>query len=239
MRTRPGTEATAGARARERRCVPLWVLVICVVVVGLLSPVVALAAAGPTFSDVPESHPFHDEIEWMAKVGITDGYPDGTYRPNRNVTRAEMSAFMKRLNDFQNDLDWAVAEEAISTNSTTFVDIPGATTTVVVPAGASATVTAQLTAVSQVSGVGNGHGAIRFMIARNSGIFVEMPPAGIANNNFDSLGGNDGLESHAIQRAVERQPGTYTVKAQYAVSQSQMHFAVRQVSLIVATDLHP
>lgn len=50
----------------------------------------------PTFSDVPTSHPFYLEIEWMASEGITGGFPDGTYRPNEPVSRQAMSAFMYR-----------------------------------------------------------------------------------------------------------------------------------------------
>lgn len=51
----------------------------------------------PTFSDVPTSHQFYDEIEWMADVGVTTGFPDGTYRPTQPVSRQAMSAFLARL----------------------------------------------------------------------------------------------------------------------------------------------
>lgn len=50
----------------------------------------------PSFSDVPTSHPFYAEIEWMADLGISEGYPDGTFRPGDTVTRQAMSAFMYR-----------------------------------------------------------------------------------------------------------------------------------------------
>ena len=32
----------------------------------------------------------------MAELGITTGYPDGTYRPNTPVTRGEMAVFLDR-----------------------------------------------------------------------------------------------------------------------------------------------
>jgi hypothetical protein len=51
----------------------------------------------PTFSDVPTSHLFYDEIEWMADNGVTTGFPDGTYRPTLPVSRQAMSAFLARL----------------------------------------------------------------------------------------------------------------------------------------------
>ena len=50
----------------------------------------------PTFSDVPTTHGFYDEIEWMAAEGISTGYSDGTYRPDWAVSRQAMSAFMAR-----------------------------------------------------------------------------------------------------------------------------------------------
>jgi hypothetical protein len=51
----------------------------------------------PTFPDVPSSHPFFHEIEWLASTGVTSGYPDGTYRPTATVTRQSMAAFLYRL----------------------------------------------------------------------------------------------------------------------------------------------
>ncbi|OWY59276.1 hypothetical protein B7486_75440, partial [cyanobacterium TDX16] len=51
-----------------------------------------------TFTDVSPSHPFSDEIEWMADTGISTGYQPGpTYRPSIAVSRQAMSAFMRRL----------------------------------------------------------------------------------------------------------------------------------------------
>jgi sugar lactone lactonase YvrE len=49
-----------------------------------------------TFDDVPTDHPFFKEIEWMVDLGITTGYPDGTFRPGDIVSRQAMSAFMYR-----------------------------------------------------------------------------------------------------------------------------------------------
>ena len=46
------------------------------------------------FSDVPSSHWASDYIEAIANAGLTSGYPDGTYRPENRVTRAEMAVFL-------------------------------------------------------------------------------------------------------------------------------------------------
>ncbi|MGM7670136.1 S-layer homology domain-containing protein [Microbacterium sp. A93] len=52
---------------------------------------------GEEFPDVPSTHPFHGEISWLAAEGISIGYADGTFRPNRDVTRGEMVTFLYRL----------------------------------------------------------------------------------------------------------------------------------------------
>ncbi len=55
------------------------------------------AMAADQFSDVDDEHPFHDEIGWLADTGISEGWPDGTFRPSQAVSRQAMSAFMHRL----------------------------------------------------------------------------------------------------------------------------------------------
>jgi len=47
-----------------------------------------------TFSDVASSHWAFSYIEAIAQAGLTSGYPDGTYRPENSVTRAEMAVFL-------------------------------------------------------------------------------------------------------------------------------------------------
>ncbi|NJC22741.1 FtsP/CotA-like multicopper oxidase with cupredoxin domain [Arthrobacter pigmenti] len=51
----------------------------------------------PTFSDVNEDTVFAKEITWIAAVGITTGYPDGSYKPLYQVNRDMMAAFLYRL----------------------------------------------------------------------------------------------------------------------------------------------
>jgi hypothetical protein len=53
--------------------------------------------ASDDFSDVPDTHPFHDDISWMADTGITEGFDNGTFQPSQPVTRQAMAAFMRRL----------------------------------------------------------------------------------------------------------------------------------------------
>jgi hypothetical protein len=60
--------------------------------------VASCGAITPTFTDVPTTHAFFDEIEWMAAADISTGFQPGPeYRPDQKVSRAAMSAFMYRL----------------------------------------------------------------------------------------------------------------------------------------------
>ena len=54
------------------------------------------APVTPSFSDVPDTHPFYQEIEALAASGISTGFPDGTFRPSNTVTRQAMAAFLSR-----------------------------------------------------------------------------------------------------------------------------------------------
>ncbi|PRI10205.1 hypothetical protein B4915_12400 [Leucobacter massiliensis] len=55
------------------------------------------APATPSFTDVPRSHQFYREVEWLASTGVTTGYKDGTFKPNASVERQAMAAFLSRF----------------------------------------------------------------------------------------------------------------------------------------------
>jgi hypothetical protein len=50
--------------------------------------------AEPTFPDVPTDQWAYDEIEYAVAHGVVQGYPDGTYRPGRAVSRDQMAVFI-------------------------------------------------------------------------------------------------------------------------------------------------
>lgn len=52
--------------------------------------------ANSTFVDVKPSTMFFNEIEWLAKKGITTGWSDRTYRPTAPIQRDAMAAFIYR-----------------------------------------------------------------------------------------------------------------------------------------------
>jgi hypothetical protein len=65
---------------------------------GQLTKIVVLAEewtqicpAQNTFSDVPFDNPFYCFVETAVEHGIINGYADGTFRPNNNATRGQIS----------------------------------------------------------------------------------------------------------------------------------------------------
>ena len=63
------------------------------------SPHVDLDEGSP-FVDVPTSHPFYEEIVWLAQTRVTTGWevPGGReFRPSRPITRDAMAAFLYRF----------------------------------------------------------------------------------------------------------------------------------------------
>ena len=62
-------------------------------VVGTAS--VTFAAANP-FSDVPAGHWAYDAVAQLARDGVINGYVDGTFRGDRNITRYEMAQMIAK-----------------------------------------------------------------------------------------------------------------------------------------------
>lgn len=50
-----------------------------------------------TFPDIPTNHFAKEAIESIAGAGVIQGYPDGTFRPNQTITRAEFSVLIDRI----------------------------------------------------------------------------------------------------------------------------------------------
>jgi beta-N-acetylhexosaminidase len=50
----------------------------------------------PAYSDVSPTHLFYGEITAAAGMGLTGGFPDGTFRPDASISRAETMALLTR-----------------------------------------------------------------------------------------------------------------------------------------------
>lgn len=58
------------------------------------------------FSDV-DNHWARIDISYLTKKGIAGGYSDGTFRPNRNITRAEFLKMVNRVFEYKGKIDIA------------------------------------------------------------------------------------------------------------------------------------
>lgn len=80
------------------------------------SPLTEISDANVTaFSDISKNHWAYSTIQWGIREGIIKGYPNGTFKPNKNVTEAEFLAMLLRAykpNDLEVPTDqkhWADA----------------------------------------------------------------------------------------------------------------------------------
>ena len=64
-------------------------------VLGVATTSTASAAANP-FSDVPAGHWAYQSVAKLAAEGVVEGYGDGTYRGDRNITRYEMAQMVAK-----------------------------------------------------------------------------------------------------------------------------------------------
>lgn len=46
------------------------------------------------FTDVPEGKWYTESVEFLKQVGVVSGYSDGTFKPGKDVTRAEISVML-------------------------------------------------------------------------------------------------------------------------------------------------
>jgi hypothetical protein len=97
-----------------------WARITMVVGVTALFVAPLTAVATHTFNDVPTTHTFHADIEWLEASGVTKGCnpPANTqFCPDDNVTRGQMSAFMKRFAGYIGAEDGTPAQADNATNA--------------------------------------------------------------------------------------------------------------------------
>ena len=77
------------------RCVAASVMVLSLVVAVQATAV----AQSQRFPDVPPDHYAFEAVEWAAEVGVTTGYTDGTFKPERPLSKRHAVVFMERYYD--------------------------------------------------------------------------------------------------------------------------------------------
>ncbi len=87
----------------------------------------AFAAANNPFSDVPQGHWAYNSVAKLAAEGIIEGYGDGTYRGNRNITRYEMAQMVARALARYDQLAAQVADASRAVANTRRASTPAVT----------------------------------------------------------------------------------------------------------------
>jgi hypothetical protein len=73
------------------------------------------------FDDVPTSNTFYANIRCLACRGIMGGYTDGTFRPNNNITRGQLSKIVANSAGFNEPVTGQTFEDVLPSN--TFYDV--------------------------------------------------------------------------------------------------------------------
>jgi len=72
------------------------------------------------FQDVPSNYPYADAINYIQSNNIVQGYPDGTYRPDNTINRAEFTKIVIGANGYKPD---TTSSSIYSLTGLTFSDI--------------------------------------------------------------------------------------------------------------------
>ena len=66
------------------------------------------------FSDVDGGAYYAKAIGWASKLGVVNGYPDGSFKPEKNVTREEFAAMLSNYARALNDFEAPDADESLA-----------------------------------------------------------------------------------------------------------------------------
>jgi competence protein ComEC len=74
-------------------------------ILTVIALAIAVAAPASAHDDIPADHPHHGAITTLTDAGIASGYPDGTYRPDGPVERAQLASLVARAAHLETDDD--------------------------------------------------------------------------------------------------------------------------------------
>jgi hypothetical protein len=198
-----------------------------VLVTGMLAGSVIITPVGAhisTFNHLKAKHFYTKkaaDAKFYAKADADAKFLDDT----------EGNASFINSNELETKI--ATGTDFLQTNSTTYVELPGASATVTVPAGQSSLIIASFTAESECAvGGGTGYCSVRILIGG-----LEANPGAGSEFHFDSFGSGsatDFSEAHAMTRSRgPLGPGTYAVQVQATVSAANTTFVLDDWHLTV------
>jgi hypothetical protein len=98
---------------------------------GQVSKIVTIAfgfpidtSGGPHFTDVPEGSTFYPYVETLYNLEIVSGYPDGTFGPNKLITRGQIARVVVGAAAVADPPNWQIEPPPTST----FEDVPAGST---------------------------------------------------------------------------------------------------------------
>ena len=71
----------------------------------VMSSCLIIGASAASYSDVPNGEWFAEGVRYCSDQGYVAGYSDQTFRPNQNLTRAEMAVIMSNMLDLTSAAD--------------------------------------------------------------------------------------------------------------------------------------
>ncbi len=71
-----------------------------IALVAVFALALTTIASAATYSDVADDSIYYEAVETLTKLGIIDGYTDGTFKPEQTVTRAEMAKLIATMQGF-------------------------------------------------------------------------------------------------------------------------------------------
>lgn len=78
-----------------------FVLTLCMVLTSILTVSLPVSAETTEFSDVSQDASYYEAVRVLNTFGIILGYPDGTFLPDKQVTRAEFTTMLIRAMDME------------------------------------------------------------------------------------------------------------------------------------------
>lgn len=70
---------------------------LCFLIITLTIAGTVLTVGAASFSDVSDTDYYASAASLLKEFSVLDGYPDGTFKPQNSITRAEMAAIVCRL----------------------------------------------------------------------------------------------------------------------------------------------
>lgn len=87
-----------------------------IALVAVFALALTTIASAATYTDVKEDSAYYEAVETLSKLNIFTGYEDGTFQPDKTVTRAEMAALIARIQGY--------GDSAETASVTKFSDVP-------------------------------------------------------------------------------------------------------------------